>query len=184
MLHLQKHWLPYTFIMTCFLFATACDLFIIFNGEKVAALFSELINSCFIFQVDGSKWVWISLIFSLITLLIGLAFKTIMYCLRITVEEWELNAYLTMSTTQFLHENLKHIRTNYLLPRVAAGLFAIQLYGITAAYLHILFPTIIALTINNFALHWNLRLAVLLRKIKGKLATEAHHKSGNEERTS
>ena len=91
-----------------------------------------------------------------------------MYSLRFTNEQWELNAYLTMSTTQFLHESLKNIRTNlYLFGLVAPWIFVIQLYGITAAYLHILFPTIIALTINNFALHWNLRLAILLRRIKG-----------------
>ena len=169
MLHLQKHWLQYVCIMTILLFVTLCNFFVIFAGDRIAAVLSDIINSCVAFEVDASKWIWISTVGSKIVLLMGLAYKSLMYVERYTVVEWELNAYLTMSTTQFLHPSLQHIRTNLdLFPQVAPILFVIHLYILIAAYIHIFLPTIFAFAINNFALHWNLRLPILLGKIKGR----------------
>jgi hypothetical protein len=161
-------------MMSFFVFNIICDICLIFYGESMARMLSDVINNCVRFQVDGSKWIWTGCLISLLLASSWVLFKVVMFIEQYTVAEMEANGYLTITTLRFLRafpslSNFHYLRTNLnLFPICAPFLFVVQLYVIIASSFHTILPTVTAYYIYNIAAHWNFRLALILGKIRGK----------------
>jgi hypothetical protein len=125
-------------MMSFFGFVTICNAYVIFCGESMGRILSDVINSCVRFQVDGSKWIWTGCLVSLLLATSWILFKVVMFVEGYTVAEWEANGYFTISSLRFLRafpacSSFHYLRTNLnLFPICAPFFFVIRptLYSI------------------------------------------------------
>jgi len=162
-LHLEKHWLPYTLFHMMCLYATFCNVYLIWRGHKISKIIEEVVNTSVSFQIDGSQGIWIVSLLSQLVLAVILGFRIVLFVWRYTALEAELNGYLTMSTTRFF---IPYIRTNLdLFSIVSPFIFILELYAVYAGAMSYTLPSILSLGISNIGHHWNFRVGLILGRL-------------------